>query len=145
VIGVGLACMLAGPVGPAAASPAGIRAAIHTAEPQLLADEAGTVAAIGKFAANRDATPVVAAAEKAVVSLKALRRKVMAQQPGKMKAAKSDIVRGLNGAIAGYQTLKKAFATAASDKAAAIAGIERAELQLQRGKGQLETGIGLLG
>lgn len=144
-VGVGLACVLAAPLGDAAASPAGIRVAIHSYEPLLLGDEATTVAAIGVFAANRDAAPVVAAAEKSVAGLKALRHKVLLQAPGQLKPAKSDILTGLNGAIAGYETFKKAFATAASDKAAAIAGIEKAEQQLQRGKGQLQAGIELLG
>jgi hypothetical protein len=129
----------------AAATSSGIKAAVQSAEPALLADEAGTVSAIVSFSGNRAAGPVVVAAEKSIAALKSLRHKVLIQPAGNLKTAKSDIVQGLNGAIAGYATLKKAFAKAASDVAAAIAGIEKAEVQLQRGKGQLHTGIGLLG
>ena len=148
-IAAGLSCAVmaqaAGPVSEAGASPAGIRSAITSAEPTLLADEAATVAAIGSFAATRQEAPVANAAERSIAALRGLRKKVLAQPSSRARTAKSVIVRGLNGAIAGYQTLKKAFETASTSTTAAVAGIEKAVQQLEKGKQQLQAGIALLG
>jgi hypothetical protein len=141
-----LAALIAGPVAGASASRGSIRAAIAKAGPRILEVEGRVLTAEGEYNATHDPAPVAGAIDNSVIVLSALRRKVAAQAAAapRVKAARRDVVAGLEGIIVGYGHLKAAFADKATDPEAATAEAQAAVIAVGNGKKRFQQGIKLL-
>ena len=138
-----LAFAVACPVTGASASKGSIRAAIAKAGPKILEVEGRVLTAEGEYNSTHDPAPVEAAIDKSVAVLSALRHRVAAQSASapRVKAAKRNVVAGLEGVIVGYGHLKTAFADKATNPEAATTEAKAAVTAVGSGKKRLQQGI----
>jgi hypothetical protein len=138
-----LALLVGGPVAGASASKGSIRTAIAKSSPKILEVEGRLLTVEGEYNTTHDPVPVEAAIDNSVAVLSALRHKVAAQSAAasRIKAAKHNVVVGLEGIIVGYGHLKAAFADRATDPEAATTEAKAAVTAAGSGKKQFQRGI----